>query len=441
MKKLIYLFVAILMFSSCKKSNYVPKFDEPAEIRVGKQIALVREALTAAPNGWIATLPTGARGGYGFHMSFDDKEVLTSYADLTDVSSRKEIVSTYRIKQDAGIDLVFDTYTYLTWLNDPDPSTYGGAAKTGFSSDVDFIFKRISGDSILFTGKRYRQTLILVKATAAEKISYQTGGYKAAIDKLKAFLEDNQNPYIEVGTLKAGLSLGNITKLINLTGEKPDGIVDSQTGVFAYTLYGADILAGGFSYEGVTFVKLGWKDANTPALYDQAGKEYLVKNSALPLLTLDQLWGSKFTGIYSDYKTINPGTTTAGADILNYFYNNLTVPAVIGIGATFNYGDLSFVWDVNNKKLNLNAFVSQNNGATGWSTGTIYNYTRDASGVYTFSLSAAPTGGYATNLQSRLHNFILTSKITFDYYLIDGRLLAKMSSVTNPSIVMTFELY
>lgn len=429
------------MLSSCKKSSYVPKFDEPPEIRVGKQIALVREALTTAPNGWIATLPTGAGSGYGFYMSFDDKEVLTSYADLTDVSAKKEIISTYRIKQDAGIDLVFDTYTYLTWLNDPDPSTYGGAAKTGYMSDVDFIFKRISGDSILFTGKRYRQTLTLVKATAAQQTSYKTGGYKAAIDKLKAFLVDNQNPYIEIGTLKAGLSLGNTSKLINLTGEKADGTVNSQSSPFAFTLGGADALAGGFSYEGINFIRLGWKDATTLALYDQAGKEYLVKNATLPLLTLDQLWGSKFTGIYSDYKTINPGTTTAGADILNYFYNNLTVPSVIGINATFNYGDLSFVWDVNNKKLTLNAFVSQNGGGSGWSTTTIYNYTRDASGAYTFTVNAPPTGGYATNLQVKLHNFLLTNKVVFDYYLSDGNLFAKMSSVTNPSIVMTFGLY
>lgn len=445
MKKLIYLFVGLLMLSACKKSNYVPKFDEPPEVRMGKDIAMVRQTLTSAPNGWIATLPTGANGGYGFYLNFDDKEVLTSYADLTDESSHKEIISTYRIKQDAGVDLVFDTYTYLTWLNDPDPSTYGGAPKTGYMSDVDFIFKRVNGDSILFTGKRYRQTLTLVRATAEQQTSFKSGGYKTAIDKLKAFFVNNDNSYIDftgtAGPVMAGVSLAHGPKTISVMGLTKDGSINLQTSTFAYTLEGAVLLNGGITYDGITFVRLSWKDATTVVFYDQAGIAYPVKNSATQLFTLDQLWGIKYSGLFSEHKTINPGTTAGGATILNYFHNNLMNWQENGSNAEFNYGYLALQWSIPNKKLVLIAFCSQNGGASGYETRTEYHYTIDANGVYTFTLAAAPSGGYMAKIQGKLHDFILKNKVKFDYSTSGDNLYGKMSSVTDPSIVMTFELY
>nr|WP_199082204.1 DUF4302 domain-containing protein [Pedobacter sp. ASV19] len=73
-------------------------------------MALVSNLLTSAENGWIASLPTSAGGWYGFYVSFDKDQDVKMYADMTDQSAAQVGKSYYRIKQDMGTDLVFDTY-------------------------------------------------------------------------------------------------------------------------------------------------------------------------------------------------------------------------------------------------------------------------------------------------------------------------------------------
>lgn len=447
MKRILFLFTCLLIFAGCKKSSFVAKFDQDPEIRMGEAIAKVKTTLSSAENGWIATTPTADGGGYSFFMKFDATENVKMYADLNDASSKTEYASYYRVKQDQGVDLVFDTFNYITMLNDPDPSTFGGIAKTGFKSDVDFIYDRISGDSIVFIGKRYRQPLKMIKATAAQRAAYESAGLKTAIDKIKDYFNTYANPYIEVvvggSALKVGVS-PNVSnsvlsgKRIDLTGVLADGSTVFSSGQkFAFNLTGAEILNGGLVWQGITFIRLAWKDATTLVLYDSTGKEYIIKNSATPIVPLYRLWGSKYGGMLSEYKTIYPGTSTNGATILNYFHNGLT-PAVTGY--SFNYGRINFAWNIANKRLNLNGFSSQNGGSSGWITTIVYNYTVDANGVYKFSQFAAASGGYVTNSLSRLHAFLLANSVTFDYYVDGANVYGKMTSVEDPSIVMTFVL-
>lgn len=447
MKKLMLIFASLLILVGCKKSSFEAKFDDSPDVRMGKAIAEVKNILSTAPNGWVATTPTGDGGGYGFFMTFDATENVTMFADMNDVTSANSIASYYRIKQDAGVDLVFDTYCYLTWLNDPTPSTFGGNLKTGFKSDVDFIYQRSTTDSIIFLGKRYRQQLTLVKATAAQKASYMAGELKTAIDKLKNYLTANKNPYIEIVSGSATLKLGvtpNLTntvatgKRLDLTGVLTDGNTVASSGQkIALNLNGADILNGGLVWQGITFVSIRWKDATTLAMYDRTGKEYIIKNSATPLVPLYQLWGSKYNGLYSGYKTIYPGTSTSGAVILNYFHNGLVPPTQ---PYSFNYGDITFAWNTGGKRLTVNGFSSQNGGSSGWTTVTVYNYTVDASGVFKFTSNSAASGGYVAVPLSKLDTFLLQNRVTFDYYVDGANVYAKMTSVEDPSIVMTFVL-
>lgn len=447
--KRILIFIALSsIVMSCKKTSYVAKFDKLPQERAGEQIALVSNVLASAEDGWIGTLPTLAGGGYGFYIKFDKDQNVSMFADLTDESAKTVAKSYYRVKQDMGTDLIFDTYNYISILDDPDGSILGGADKIGFSSDIDFIYDRSTADSIIFKGKKFRQPFKLVKATAAQRAIYEAGGYKTAIDKFKNFFLTNQNPYIELGsgsTLQKISVTPNLTnnlasgKRIDFTGLIADGSsIVSGNEKYSFTLDGISILNGGLVYQGITFVKIIWKDATTLAAYDNAGKEYVIKNSLVPLSPLYKLWGTKFNGMLSEFKIIYPGTSTKGADILNYFHNNLKVTAISDY--EFNYGRINFIWDVVNKRLTMDAHVSQSGGASTWVTTTIYNYTVDASGVYKFTVSAAPSGGYAVKLSSRLHAFMLANRVTFDYYIDNGTVYGKMTSVEDPTIAMTFVL-
>ncbi|RDC54955.1 DUF4302 domain-containing protein [Pedobacter chinensis] len=449
MKKILYvLFMALLTFAGCKKEKELV-FDARPEERMGEALATVNNSLSSAANGWIATLPTQAGGGYSFYMSFDAaNETVKMYGDLTDESATKIGTSTYRMRANMGAELIFDTYNYISLLEDPNPSSFGGATGSGFKSDVEFIFDHFTTDSLIFRGKKYKQTLTMIKATAAQKNAYESEGLKAAMDKLKSFFINTANPYIEVvsgnATLKVGITINasnNLStgKRLDFTGVLADGQTVSSSGQkYAFTLDGVSILNSGLIWQGVTFVSFKWKDPTTLAVYDSTGKEYIIKTSATPLVPLFQLWGSKYTGMLSEYKTIYPGTSTTGTTILNYFHNGL-ISSITG-GYNFNYGRINYVWNLVNKRLTLNGFSSQNGGTSGWTTSIVYSYNVDANGVYKFTTYAAASGGYVANPLSQLNAFMLANSITFDYYVNGSTVYAKMTSVEDPSIVMTFVL-
>ena len=449
MKRLLYLFTACLVLISCKKDAFVSNFDQKPEERMAESITKINSTLTSAPNGWVVTLPTNAGGAYGFYMVFGADQSVTMYGDLNDNTATTAGKSTYRVKGGLGAELIFDTYNYISMLADPKNDVFGGAGNTGLKSDVEFILDRVSGDSIILTGKTYRQKITMIKATAAQKSFYATtDAFKTSIAKIKNFFAATANPYIEVSSgnalLKVGITLNATNALatgkrINLTGVLADGkTVSAVTEKFSFGANDASIVNSGLVWQGIRFMALRWKDASTMALYDASGKEYIIKSSVSPLVPLYQLWGTKYNGMLSEYKTIYAGTTTKGADILNYFHNGL-ISSITG-GFNFNYGRINFVWNTTNKRLTVNGFVSQNNGTSGWTTAIIYNYTVNDDGVFKFTLNTAASGGYAANPMSRLHAFMLANTVKFDYYIDGGNLYGRMTSIEDPTIVMTFIL-
>lgn len=447
MKKIV-VFISILgavLLTNCKKESFVAKFDKTPQERMSEQMKLVSDVLTGAEHGWIGLLPTGSGGGYSFYMTFDTAQFVNMYADLTDESASTFAPSRYRIKADMGADLVFDTYNYITLLNDPDPNAFGGVIRDGFKSDIDFIYDHSSEDSIVFMGKRYRQALTLVKATAAQATLYKDGGLLTKVNGFKEFFDKNANAYVELGGgIKAAVEPNSSNSLesgkrVTLTALMDDGSVNSTLAKFAYTVDQMAILDSGATINGVNFTKFGWKDDHTLAAYTSSGKEYVIKNNPTPILPLFRLWGSKYSGMYSDYKEFYPGTSPAGKEILNYFHDNLDDHNHL-LGFPFNYGYIDLLWDVVNKRLKFDGFSSQNGGNSGWTTEIVYNYTVDEDGVYQFTLKSAASGGYVKAIMTKLNDFLLNNKISFDYFIDNGHVYSQMKSLDDPTITMSFEL-
>ena len=325
--------------------------------------------------------------------------------------------------------------------------TLGGASKIGYSSDVEFTFDKIAGDTIIFIGKKFRQPFRLLKATSAQKAAYLAGGLKTSIDKISKFFVDNKFPYIDVtsgaNTIKANI-IPNVTnnlasgKRIELTGVLSDGVsISTVKNKFAFTTEGLTVLSGGIVFQGITFVRMAWKDANTLAFYDSTGKEYIVKDNGVPLVDINLLWGSKYVGLRSEYKQINPGTSASGAAILNAYHNNLVAAS---LGFTFNYGRIDLNWNRTNKRLSFDGFTSQNGGTSGWTANITYSYTVNADGSYKFTTFSPVSGNYSGPVMVQLDSFLKNNNVKFDYYTDNGVLYCKMSSVNDPSIVMTWLL-
>ncbi len=442
-KYILLLTMTLASFLGCKKESYVAAFEDLPHERIKAQLDTLNNLLVNTPNGWVGTMSTGLGGGFGFYMTFDNNEYVNMYADLTNTSASTVKRSRYRVRQDAGAALTFDTYTYISILNNPETSAFGGTLREGFRSDIDFIYDRSNGDTLVMIGKRYRQVFTLVKATADQKARYEAGSYLTAMNAFKQYFVTNPNSYFEIGTQKISVEANSNTtmasgKRLTLTTITDNKVV-SATQKFAYTIDNMQIVAGGLKFNDIVFTKLGWKNSTTMAIYDATGKEYILNNSPTPLLPLHMLWGAKYTGMRSDFKVINPGTSTDGATILNYYHNNLNNSGLLGF--SFNCGNITLVWDVVNKRLTLNGFSSQNNCGGGWTTSAVYNYTKDDNGRYTFTLRSALSGGYTTNILLPFNTFLLNNTVRFDYYLSGSTVYANMISETNPATNMTFIMY
>jgi hypothetical protein len=407
MKKLFILFTVVVAMAGCKKSD-ISLFEDNPEVRLNKSATEVKTMLTGATNGWIATLPTAAGGGYSLYMTFDAAENVKMMGDLNAASQITPTTSTYRVKTVLGPELIFDTYNYISLLVDPVPSVFGGAAASGYKSDIEFTYTRSTADSLILTGKKYGQVLAMVKATAAQKASYEAGALKTAIDKFKAFFTNTKNPYIEytsgTATLKVGMTLDFTNTLatgkrVTFTGPLADGSVATSIAKFGLTLNGADIGGDGLIFQGIIFKRFAWKDATTLALYDSNGKEYIIKSAAVPLIEFKTVfaYNGTYNGIIVTGRT-QPAGITSGfnalwtAQIANYDLNVVSMESMqfrlinsttaklevwFVSGTTRYLADASYTYTIANDVITLSNYVpsvSNTNWNNGWVTTAIKNY-------------------------------------------------------------------
>src|SRR5690606_12260500 len=141
MKKIYYLFCAMITMS-CSKNETIDVFDELPEERIGKKLEELQDKLLESPYGWNASLPTSGSGGYGFYMDFHEDQTIDMFADLNVETAGVKGTSTYRIKWVMYPTLLFDTYNYITMLQDPASGVYGGVSGSGLKSDIEFEYIR-----------------------------------------------------------------------------------------------------------------------------------------------------------------------------------------------------------------------------------------------------------------------------------------------------------
>jgi hypothetical protein len=319
MKQLLSILCAALLFAGCKKDK-VKVFEETPEERMSARINELNTALTGSEHGWRASLTTSARGGggYGFYLDFDESQSMLMVADLNDESATKPNTSTFRIKWVMNATLIFDTYNYISMLQDPSPSTYGGAAGSGLQSDVEFEYQRINGDSIILRGFKYKNNLILVKATAEQKNRYLSAAFKANIDEMNIFFTVKQNNYINVAGINNPVEfiLDKSAKTAKFQYMNDNGTVVQVIGKYSFEDVGI-VFAEGFVLNGITFVRAKIENSEL-VLYSADGKTYMVKQNSLPILPMKELFA--YNGAYRELyigSSLPAGVTSGFNDVYN----------------------------------------------------------------------------------------------------------------------------
>lgn len=440
MKKILILWiVAAFSFTSCERGEVENLFDAAPEERMTERLEELQSTLTGAANGWKAYLTTSLGGGYGFYIDFneDNSMVMVSDINLTTAGTVRE--STYRTKWQMNASLIFDTYNYIALLQDPGVKVpnAGGTPSNGLQSDIEFEYIRSSADSVILRGKRYKNELILVQATSSEKNQFMNGEYADMLNKTRGFFADNQNPYIMVGGEQIAISTDHDRKSFNATFLQ-DGQPKGATTKYFYSIEGVgltsplEVLNGSLSLIGLVF------EGDDFYVVDSAGNKYLIQNSLVPFLSLYEMLGVRYTGLRLNYRTVYPGTSAAGRVIVERFVENLHHSSVNGF--TFQDGTLTLLWSKNNKTITMNGWHRQAS-ATGWTTVYVYDY--DVSGddnLHELSYRSGPLGGYVQNSLNLIDAFFRNHEFTLDYHVDGTDLYGKITSVTDPDIVMTFQL-
>jgi len=170
-RNILYIILAISLLASCRKDDD-NVFDKSPDERLNETLAKYQSALTASTTGWNANLVTGNGGAYRFYFSFDDKNRVQMYSDFDTSTSSNVRESSYRLKALQQPSLIFDTYSYIHLLSDPDGSVNGGNYGQGLKSDFEFAIDTVTADSVLLTGRFNGSKLKLVKAAAGDRAAW-----------------------------------------------------------------------------------------------------------------------------------------------------------------------------------------------------------------------------------------------------------------------------
>lgn len=204
--KFAYICLLAVVLGSCSKKND-RAFDTTPEERINALVNQYQTQLAGGVNGWKALLTNPQGNVYGFYFKFNDKNRVVSYSDFkSDFAQAKE--SSYRLKALQQVSLLFDTYTYLHVLADPDPSVAGGTIGEGYSVDFEFYFDNATADTINLVGRKNNSRMQLVRATKAEEDALTAGGMKKAMA-----LNDNYGKILQYWKT---FTLGSITYQLSL---------------------------------------------------------------------------------------------------------------------------------------------------------------------------------------------------------------------------------
>jgi hypothetical protein len=175
----LYLFVAAAALSSCQKEDK-SVFSQTPDQRIDAALAQYQADLLNSPNGWKALYHTGTGQNFNFYFTFNNQNRVVMYSDF-DTSTTSPHESSYRIKALQQPCLIFDTYSYLHMLADPNPYVNGGTAGSGLKSDFEFAISTVVGDTIKLTGRQNSTELDIIKASAQEANDWIKGNWKNAL--------------------------------------------------------------------------------------------------------------------------------------------------------------------------------------------------------------------------------------------------------------------
>lgn len=143
MKKIFYLLTGMLtILSSCHEDD-IHVFDTSPEERVAEAMASLKADLTAPANGWrLLYKPESSSGSFYVLMKFEDDYTVNIKSDLgANNGEFFDQTITYRIDNSLGLELIFESYCFFSYLFELDQASFG--------AEYEFIYVNKTPDNEL----------------------------------------------------------------------------------------------------------------------------------------------------------------------------------------------------------------------------------------------------------------------------------------------------
>lgn len=307
MKKILtYILFAQLVFLSCKKSEVEPIFEESANKRVSTVLDSYKKQLVGSEFGWRgAYYPDGGKaGGYSFFLKFDATGKVIMYSDIDEINYAngggsyfvngydRAFETTYQVKAQQTPTLVFDSYSYLTELVNPD---YNSGA--GQNADLELAFETVTPDKITLIGNVNRTQMVLTKVTKTESDLLTKGGLGNIFNSTYDYVNTDKFLTLVFPTgEKTDVDLNIGTKIFSLLYiNSKTGDVDIVSSPFVTTTTGIQ-LKNPVTLYGLTFQELIWDSVMKNYYILVNGKRTNFVLSSKPGLPFYYALGSLFVG-------------------------------------------------------------------------------------------------------------------------------------------------
>lgn len=283
--KLIPVFLlCLIVFSSCKKEE-TRVFDQTPDTRINDALTQYGSALTSSAAGWNATIKTGTGGIYHFHFRFNESNRVFMYADINLETASTEKESSYRLKALQTPSLIFDTYSYLHILADPDGGVNGGTYGQGLISDFEFAFDSLATDSILLTGRVNGTKLTLIKSTQQDFDAWQNGAWANVLAFENINKIQNYFKRVNIGGVNYDLRVDPVARTITFTWVDGSGNIHEFSSAYNYSSSGVVFVtpfdAGSQTISGFEIVS--WNAVNSTLSIKVNGTATTIAGAPQPL--------------------------------------------------------------------------------------------------------------------------------------------------------------
>ncbi|MDH7462437.1 DUF4302 domain-containing protein [Chitinophagaceae bacterium 26-R-25] len=375
-KSLLYIGLLLMIaFAACKKDDSHP-FDKSPNDRMQELLDSYQATFVNAQYGWRAVVfpDSGKSGGYTFYWKFTNDNRVTMYADIYPSTIDQSFESSYRMKGLQQPALIFDTYSYLHILSDPNSNVNGGTMGKGLLSDFEFAVDTVTKDSVKLTGRYNGSKAFMVPATQQESQDF-AGSFGNAMDFENIANLTTYFKRLVLGSNQFDMSVNLSTRTITFSWVE-GGVVKTFTTGYFYS-NGKVVLAHPFTANGITitdFSNISYDAPNSVIHVTAAGVAGQIQGSGQPILvdtnapqrwyqavlSQDSYWYS-FTGFTVEGHQDAYGITT----IPNFYY------LIFWPSFGTNYDLTGFVVVVNNSSLSISYGLATSTPPTFTSDGRV----------------------------------------------------------------------